>query len=144
MYSLDRNYYYATLSLLILYYIILILYRYSASVPFCVGPAYTLHRAIYETMPTKPENLGRRDFRSLLFFSIRPVVIISLYILCPRPSVQRVCITVHISYCYYAPIGCSSLANISQYPMITLLYSIESVSVQMIDQLIGCAKHDTR
>lgn len=28
--------------------------------------------------------------------------------------------------------------------MITLLYSIESASVQMIDQLIGCAKHDTR
>lgn len=104
-----------TLSLLILYYIIyeyIILYRYSASVPFCVGSAYTRHRAIYETMPTKPEDFDRGDFRSLFFCSIRPVVIISLYILGPRPSVQRVCITVHISYYYYAPIGCSSRANI--------------------------------
>lgn len=139
-----------TLSLLILYYTNTIQVL-SASVPFCVGSAYTRHRAIYETMPTKPEDLGRGDFRSLFFFSVRPVLIISLNILCPRPSVQRVCITVHISYYYYAPIGCSSSANILYYivfgarsVMITLLYSIESVSVQMIDQLIGCAKHNAR
>lgn len=78
--------------------------------PFRVGPAYT-RRAIYETMPTKPEDLDRTVFRSLFLFDGGNSIII-YYSLPTSVRQSRVHYGAHFTLCTDRPIRCSARANI--------------------------------